>query len=80
LVTFGGNLISQDSPVTAAEGWSRMYRLRRLLSKAERLLVDEPEGRDLFLAAPFSSYLPLPWRYPYWSSTRARVYSTTSFP
>lgn len=60
LVTLGGNLFSQDSPVNAAEGWSRMYRPRRLLSKVQWLLVDEPEGRDLFLAAVFSSYLPLP--------------------
>jgi hypothetical protein len=27
-----------------------MYRIRRLLSKAEWLLVDEPEEQDLFLA------------------------------
>lgn len=80
LVTLVGNLFSQDSPATAAEGWSRTYQPRRLLSKAEWLLVDEPEVRDLFLAALFSVYLPLPWRYPYWSSTRARAYSTTSFP
>src|SRR5215216_4688771 len=30
-----------------------MYRIRRLLSKAECLLVDEPEERDPFLAALF---------------------------
>lgn len=30
-----------------------MYRIRRLLSKAEWLLVDEPEERDPFLAALF---------------------------
>ena len=30
-----------------------MYRMSRLLSKIEWLLVDEPEGRDLFLAALF---------------------------
>ena len=30
-----------------------MYRMRRLLSKAEWLLVDEPEEPDLFLAALF---------------------------
>ena len=39
--------------ITAAEGWSRMYRMRRLLSRSEWLLVDEPEEPDLFLAAPF---------------------------
>ena len=30
-----------------------MYRMSRLLSKIEWLLVDQPEGRDLFLAALF---------------------------
>ena len=30
-----------------------MYRIKRLLSKAEWLLVDEPEERDPFLAALF---------------------------
>src|SRR5918994_1716096 len=39
--------------ITAAEGWSRMYRMRRLLSRSEWLLVDEPEEPDLFLAALF---------------------------
>jgi hypothetical protein len=39
--------------ITAAEGWSGMYRMRRLLSRSEWLLVDEPEEPDLFLAALF---------------------------
>ena len=39
--------------ITTAEGWSRMYRMRRLLSRSEWLLVDEPEEPDLFLAALF---------------------------
>ena len=39
--------------ITAAEGWSAMYRMRRLLSRGEWLLVDEPEEPDLFLAALF---------------------------
>ena len=30
-----------------------MYRMRRLLSRSEWLLVDEPEEPDLFLAALF---------------------------
>ena len=41
--------------------------MRRLLSKIEWLLVDEPEGRDLFLAALFFSSCPAsPWRYALW--------------
>jgi peptidoglycan/LPS O-acetylase OafA/YrhL len=39
--------------ITVAEGWSAMYRMRRLLSRGEWLLVDEPEEPDLFLAALF---------------------------
>jgi hypothetical protein len=57
LETLGGNLLrralTEDPRITAAEGWSKMYRMRRLLLKAEWLLVDEPEERDLFLAALF---------------------------
>lgn len=39
--------------ITDAEGWSRMYQMRRLLSRGEWLLVKEPEEPDLFLAALF---------------------------
>ena len=39
--------------ITAAEGWSGTYRMRRLLSRGEWLLVDELEEPDLFLAALF---------------------------
>jgi hypothetical protein len=56
--------------------------MRRLLSKIEWLLVDEPEGRDLFLAALFFSSCPAsPWRYPCWASTRGqKAYPVTWFP
>ena len=46
-------ILRKSHLLPAAEGWRRMYRMSRLLSKIERLLVDEPEGRDLFLAALF---------------------------
>jgi hypothetical protein len=52
LVIHRGNHSSQVSLITT-EGCSRMYRMRRLLSKTEWLLVNEPEGRDLLLAALF---------------------------
>ena len=39
--------------ITAAEGWSKMYPMRRFLPRGEWLLVDEPEEPDLFLAALF---------------------------
>ena len=58
-----------------------MYRMRRLLSKTEWLLVDEPEGRDLFLAALFlfmSCFaVAIPWLGLYGGQ---RVYPGTSFP
>ena len=39
--------------ITAAEGWTGMYRMRRLLSRGVWLLVNEPEEPDLLLAALF---------------------------
>src|SRR5215213_518591 len=46
-------ILRKSHLLPAAEGWRRMYRMSRLLSKIEWLLVDEPKGRDLFLAALF---------------------------
>jgi hypothetical protein len=44
LVTVSGNLFPQDSPVTAAEGWSRMYRLSVCCRMPSGCLWTSPRG------------------------------------